>query len=228
MTQIPVPPLVDAESAQRFHRILMLHVARLKSRGDPVGLHQFLLGQALGPHLPEREGGGLGCAECEQHFPCRTTLLTALLTRLPVPWAPASLGRALSTTKLWPSQSADHEVVEDGRLEYGDRTQVDPWFSAERNPRTGRWLVRTYERGSLQRSQHFDDDQQLCDFLVTQVVLLAFPYGWKTDETWNQLLDTGAISTRQWWWAHGNLPCLESYRPEGAWEPDPQGDQPWP
>jgi hypothetical protein len=217
-----VPPLADAESAQHFHRMLMLHVARLKHCGDPVGLHQFLLGQALGLHMPERQGAAQ-CAECGQRFPCRTTLLTALLTRLPVRWTPASLGRALSTAQLWPSQSVDHDVIQDGRLEYGDRLQVDPWYRAERNPRTGRWLVRTYERGSLQRSQHFDDDQQLCEFLVTQVALLAFPYGWNTDQTWKELLDAGAVSARQWWTVYGNLPYLESYRPEGAWEPDPAG-----
>lgn len=201
----------------------MLHVARLKYRGDPVGLHQFLLGQALGLHMPEREGAAK-CADCRQSFPCRTTLLTAFLTRLPVPWTPASLGRVLSTARLWPSRSADHDVIQDSRLEYGDRQQVDPWYRVERSPRTGGWLVCTYERGSLQRSQHLDDDQQLCDFLVTQVVLLAFPYGWKTDETWGQLLDLGAVSTRQWWSAYGNLPYLESYRPEGAWERDPQNN----
>jgi hypothetical protein len=215
-----VPPLADVESAQRFHQMLMLHVARLKHRGDPVGLHQFLLGQALGLHLPER--GAAQCSDCGQRFPCRTILLTALLTRLPVQWTPASLGRALSTAKLWPSQSADHEIIQDSRLEYGDRLQVDPGYRAERNPRTGRWLVRTYERGSLQRSQHFDDDQQLCDFLVTQVVLLAFPYGWKTDETWTDLLDTGAASALQWWSGYGALPYLESFRPEGVWEPGPR------
>jgi hypothetical protein len=85
VTEIPVTPLADAESAQRFHRMLMLHVARLKYRGDPVGLHQFLLGQALRLHLPERSGAAQ-CADCGQHFPCRTMLLTALLTRLPVEW----------------------------------------------------------------------------------------------------------------------------------------------
>jgi hypothetical protein len=216
-----VPPLADVESAQRFHRMLMLHVARLKYRGDPVGLHQFLLGQALGLHMPEREGAAQ-CADCRQRFPCRTTLLTALLTRLPVQWTPASLGRALSTAKLWPSQSPDHDVIQDNRLEYGDRLQVDPWYRAERNPRTGRWLVRNYERGSLQRSQHFDDDQQLCEFLVTQVVLLAFPYSWTTDQSWGELLDAGAVSAQEWWSSYGNLPYLKSYRPEGAWESDPR------
>ena len=125
----------------------MLHVARLKYRGDPVGLHQFLLGQALGLHMPERAGAAQ-CAECGQRFPCRTTLLTALLTRLPVQWTRTSLGRALSTAKLWPSQSADHDVNQDSRLEYRNRLQVDPWYREERNPRTGQWLVRNWERGS--------------------------------------------------------------------------------
>jgi hypothetical protein len=102
--------LADAESALHFHGMLMLHVARLKHRGDPVGLHQFLLGQTLALHRPEREGSAQ-CADCGQSFPCRTTLLTALLTRLPVQWTPASLGRALSTGKLWPSRGTDHEVI---------------------------------------------------------------------------------------------------------------------
>jgi hypothetical protein len=124
--------------------------------------------------------------------------------------------------QLWPSQSVDHDVIQDGRLEYGDRLQVDPWYRAERNPRTGRWLVRTYERGSLQRSQHFDDDQQLCEFLVTQVALLAFPYGWNTDQTWKELLDA-ALFPRGSGGRYMDLPYLESYRPEGAWEPDPAG-----
>jgi hypothetical protein len=116
-----VAPLKDAESAHRFHRMLMLHVAMLKHRGNPVGLHQFLLGQALGLHMPERSGAAQ-CADCGQRFPCRTILLTALLARLPVRWTPVSLGRALSTAKLWPSQNPDHDVIDEGRLEYGDRT----------------------------------------------------------------------------------------------------------
>lgn len=58
---------------------------------------------------------------------------------------------------------------------------------------------------------------------MTQVVRLAFPYGWQIDQTWGELLDTAAVSTRQWWSAYANLPYLESYRPEGAWEPDLEG-----
>jgi len=85
VTQVPVLPLADAESAMRFHRMLTLHVARLKHRAEPVGLHQFLLGQVLGLHHPEREGAAQ-CADCGQRYPCGTTLLTALLARLPVRW----------------------------------------------------------------------------------------------------------------------------------------------
>jgi hypothetical protein len=218
VTAFPVLPLADLESALLFQRVLLLHVARLKRRGDPVGFDQFLLGQALGLHTPveERE---LRCAECGRPYPCRTTLLIALLTRLPVPWAPASLARALSAAALWPSREIDRDVVEDGRLEYGDRFQVDPWYRAERNPRTGRWLVRTYERGSIQATQHIDDDKDLCDFLIEQTLRLTYPYGWKTDTTWNADLDIGAARALRWWSAHRSLPYLESHRSDGAWQP---------
>ncbi len=110
MTAIPVPPLADLESARLFHRVLLLHVARLKCRGDPVGFDQFLLGQALGLHIPAKERE-LGCAECGRPYPCRMILLIALLTRLPVSWAPMSLARALSATALWPSGETDRDIT---------------------------------------------------------------------------------------------------------------------
>ena len=88
MDVVPVPPFGDFATAKRFHHLLLLHIARLKQRGDPVGLHQFLLGQAIGLHGPGSGGQG-ECAECRQPGPCRTALLIALLTRLPVPWTPA-------------------------------------------------------------------------------------------------------------------------------------------
>ena len=218
VTAIPVPPLADLELAQLFQRLLQLHVARLKHPGDPVGFEQFLLGQALCLHEPveERE---LRCTECGNHYPCRTVLLIALLTRLPVPWTPTSLARALSVSALWPSRERDRDVVEDGRLEYGDRLQVDPWYRAERNSQTGRWLVRTYERGSVQASQHIDNDQDLCDFLIDQTLRLTYPYGWQTDTTWNAELDIAAARALRWWSAHRSLPYLESHRADGAWPP---------
>lgn len=201
--------------ARLFHRVLMLHVARLKRPGDAVGLHQFLLGQALTLHAPKGPHDLL-CEECGRHYPCRTILLLALLTRLPVPWTPASLGRALSAANLSPSRGTDDDLVEDGRLEYGDRTQVDPWYRAERNPRTGRWLVRTYDRGGLRATQHMDDDQQLCEFLIEQTLRLAYPYGWKTDKTWNAQLDAGAARALRWWSVRCTLPYLESHRSDGV------------
>jgi hypothetical protein len=139
VTAFPELPLADLRSAQQFHRVLMLHVPRLKCRAEPVGFHQFLLGQALSLRAPDGRRD-LECAECGQRFPCRTVLPVALLTRLPVPWTPASLGLALSTANLWPSRGTDHDLVEDGRLEFGDRAQVDPWYQADRNPRTGAGL----------------------------------------------------------------------------------------
>ncbi len=218
MTAIPVPPLADLESARLFHRVLLLHVARLKCRGDPVGFDQFLLGQALGLHIPAKERE-LGCAECGRPYPCRMILLIALLTRLPVSWAPMSLARALSATALWPSGETDRDIIEDERLEYGDRLQVDPWYRAERNPRTGRWLVCTYERGSIQATQHIDDDNDLCGFLIEQTLRLTCPYSWKTDTKWNAQLDIGAARALQWWSAHRSLAYLESHRSDGAWQP---------
>jgi hypothetical protein len=219
VTPFPEFPLADAESAQRFLRLLMLHVARLKTRGEPVGFHQFLLGQALDLHTPKGPRDP-ECPECGQHFPCRTVLLVALLTRLPVPWTPASLGRALSDANLWPSRRTDHDLVEDGRLEFGDRTQVDPWYEVERNPSTGRWVVRTFERGGVQATEHIGDDQELCEYLIKLTLRRAYPYGWKADDTWNAELDLGAARAFQWWSARRKLPYLESHRNDGAWEPE--------
>ena len=147
-------------------------------------------------------------------------LLVALLTRLPVPWTPLSLGLALSTANLWPSRGTDHDLVEDGRLEFGDRSQVDPWYRAERHPGTGRWVVRTYERGGLQATRRVGDDQDLCEFLIEQTLRLAYPYGWKTDDTWNAGLDVGAARAFRWWSARRTLPYVESHRSDGAWEPN--------
>jgi hypothetical protein len=86
----------------------------------------------------------------------------------------------------------------------------------------GGWVLRIYEPGGLQRTRHLDDDQKLCGYLIRQVVLLAFPYGWKTGQIWTERLDTGAVATDQWWSAHGNLPDLKPYRQdEGAWASKP-------
>jgi hypothetical protein len=206
------------ELARLFNRLLMLYVAWLKRRGDPVGFHQFLLGQALSLHTPV-DHGELRCAECAQPYPCRTTLLIALIARLPVPWTPTSLGHELSVTNLWPSQGPDHDLVEEGTLEYGDRAQVEPWYRAERNPRTGRWLVRTYERGSLQATRHIDEDQDLCDFLIEQALRLIYPYGCKTDSICDAELDAAATRALDWRSARRSRPYLESHRSDGAWEP---------
>ena len=125
----------------------MLHVARLKGRREPVGFHQFVLGQALSLHLPAGPGEPR-CAECG--------------------------------------------------------------------------LVRTYERGSLRASQHIDDDEQLCEFLIEQTLRLPYPYGWKTDNSLNPDLNAGATRAGTWWSAHRALPYLESRRSDGAWEPPPE------
>src|SRR5215469_8483958 len=124
----------------------LLHVAVLKQRADPGGMHQFLLGQVLGLHRPI-QGAAPQCAECGQPSPCRTVLLAALLTRLPVAWTPVTLALAMSAARLLPDGGPDTDVITARRLEWGDRSQADPWYCADFAARSGSWVVRTYERG---------------------------------------------------------------------------------
>jgi hypothetical protein len=224
MDVVPVPPFGDFATAKRFHHLLLLHIARLKQRGDPVGLHQFLLGQAIGLHGPGSGGQG-ECAECRQPGPCRTALLIALLTRLPVPWTPGSLATALTATRLWPG--SEREVIEKDRLEWGDPVQADPRHRAERTPQTGRWTVRTYERGALRDSRHVGGDEQLCDLLISHALAIVFPYGWKIDSGLAEAVDAGAGHAQSWWSAQAHLPYLGAWSQQGAWEAGPDNtDQP--
>jgi hypothetical protein len=198
--------------------MLLLYLSRLKDRGEPVGLHQFLLGQVLGLHEPRGDGGT--CSDCGQVSPCRSVLLVALLARFPVPWTPASLARALSSSRLWESAGSDHDIISSQALEWGDPVQVDPRFRAERSQKNGQWTIRTHERGGLQQTQHLADDAALCEYLLTHVLRHVFPYGWQVDQTWVGTGDTGALAARRWWASHRQMPYLDAHRPDGAWQPD--------
>lgn len=213
-----MPPLAGLDEARRFHRMALLYIAQLKVRGEPVGLHQFLLGQALGLHKPS--GGDGSCAECRQPSPCRTVLLVMVVARFPVRWTPVTLAAALSAARLWPSTGPANDVTASGRLEWGDPSQADPSFRAERDPRSGRWLVRTYEHGALRHSEHFAGDEEMCEHLIGQVVSFVFPYAWRVDDSWAGTLAEGAPAARQWWSSYVRLPYLDSRRDDGAWEQD--------
>ena len=221
MIDIPVPPLADFDAAQRFHRLVLLHVAVLKQRGDPVGMHQFLLVQVLGLHEPV-QGSSARCAECGQPCPCRTVLLAALLARLPVAWTPVTLAQALSAARLLPDGGPDTDLITARRLEWGDRSQADPWYCADLDARSGSWVVRTYERGGLQRTARLAGDQDLCLFLIDQSMRHVFPYGWVKDIATMALVAAGAPDALEWWQVHARLPYLDSWRADGAWTTDPR------
>jgi len=221
VVDIPVPPLADFDTAQRFHRLVLLHVALLRQRGDPVGMHQFLLGQVLGLHEPV-QGSPARCAECGQPCPCRTVLLAAVLTRLPVPWTPVTLAKALSAARLLPDYEPDTDVFTAGRLEWGDRTQADPWYCADLDARSGSWVVRTFERGSLWRTEQLAGDQDLCRLLIDQSMQNVFPYGWVKDIASMAVVAAGAPDALDWWQVHARLPYLDSWRADGAWTTDPR------
>ena len=75
--------------------------------------------------------------------------------------------------------------------------------------------------GRTQATRRVGDDQDLCEFLIeAETLRLAYPYGWKTDDTWNAGLDVGAARAFRWWSARRTLPYVESHRSDGAWEPN--------
>jgi hypothetical protein len=210
-----LPGRITAESARWSLALPPSAAAPWTLNCDPVGLHQFLLGQAIGLHGPGSGGQG-ECAECRQPGPCRTALLIALLTRLPVPWTPGSLATALTATRLWPG--SEREVIEKDRLEWGDPVQADPRHRAERTPQTGRWTVRTYERGAVRDSRHVEGDEELCDLLISHALAIVFPYGWKIDSGLAEAVDAGAGHAQSWWSAQAHLPYLDAWSQQGAWE----------
>ncbi|MEH1102189.1 hypothetical protein [Micromonospora sp. CPCC 205561] len=210
MPEIPVPPFAGPEDARRFHQLLMLHLAQLKRPGEPVGVHQFLLGQALAPHEPGR-GAGLSCAECERPYPCRTVLRLALVSRLGVGWEPFGLVRLLRDARLW-NAPFDHVELDKGRIAW----EVEPRFTAERRD-GGDWVVTSTERGSSRVRAEPADDRAMVEFLADQVRTHPFPMGWRVPEEFPALVADGARGAAGWWSEHGRLPYLARLDATGNW-----------
>jgi hypothetical protein len=125
-------------------------------------------------------------------------------------------GHRADATRLWPG--SEREVIEKDRLEWGDPVQADPRHRAERTPQTGRWTVRTYERGAVRDSRHVEGDEELCDLLISHALAIVFPYGWKIDSGLAEAVDAGAGHAQSWWSAQAHLPYLDAWSQQGAWE----------
>jgi hypothetical protein len=238
VTDIPVPPFADFDAADQFHRLLLLYLRELKQPGDPVALHQFLLGQALYWHAPRggaacaqcqppshtyacqnagnQPGGGGVCAQCGPPYPCRTLLTAAAVARFPVPWTPVSLARAMKSVgflSLGDGQTDD--PITPTQLRWGGDGWVDPRLTATRDQHTGSWVVRSQERSSTQ-TERFADDSAFCDHLLDQALAMAFPYAWKVEPSWVLAVQPGVARARSWWSYQVQLPYLENERPSGT------------
>ena len=235
MVEIPVPPFADFATAQQFHRLLLLYLRELKRPGEPVGLHQFLLAEALWWHAPrggsacvycepprhsyicyhagDQPGGGAVCAQCGPPFPCRTLLSVAAVARFPAPWTPVSLVRALRSAGLLQSRSDAPDKPT--YLHWGGDGWTDPSFTAACDPHDGSWLMVRVER-SDEETTRFADDAALCDYLLDQARASPYPYGAHVEPSWVAAVQPGAAPARSWWAQHMRLPYLDSQRPSGV------------
>ncbi|HEY1180473.1 MAG TPA: hypothetical protein VGF17_30320 [Phytomonospora sp.] len=235
MTDVPVPPFADFAAAQLFHRLLLLHVREIKRPGEPVGLHQFLLGQALSWHAPRggdacadcdppghtyacqhagpQPGGGAACAQCGPPYPCRTLVSVAAVSRFGVPWTPLALTAVLRTAGLLPPFRLEN-TDEPGRLEIGGDGWADPIETAVRDD-TGHWTLTRSERGSS-RTVDVGDDAAIVAALLDRARTHAFPYGWRVEPDWAGSIGPGAAAAGEWWEEHAGLRYLENERGSGA------------
>ncbi|MER7416944.1 hypothetical protein ABT346_09195 [Micromonospora peucetia] len=210
MSAIPVPPFAGHDDARRFHQLLMLHLAQLKRPGETVGVHQFLLGQALAPHGPRRDPDA-ACAECERPYPCRTVLRVALVSRFGVGWSPPGLVRLLRDARIWGARFDDVEVGEE-RFAW----EHEPRFTAERRIGGG-WVVTSTERGSSRVRAEPADDRAMIDFIADQVREHPFPFGWRVPEELPAMVADGARAAAGWWSEHGRKPYLSQHDENGSW-----------
>lgn len=217
-----MPPFADFAAAQRFHRMLLLFMSELSDEGQPVGLHQYLLGQALHWHAPrggfacrhcvppghtygcqtagEQPDGGRECAQCGPPYPCRTVLAVATISRFPAPWTPAGLGRILGMLP---------DDTEDPVLRWGGDGWIDPRVTAERDPRTGKWVVTSMER-SQATVRRFADDAAFCDYLLDHLQAFAFPYAHQVDPEWRDAVRAGNVRAHTWWRRESTMPYLRN------------------
>ncbi|MEU6075018.1 hypothetical protein [Micromonospora sp. NPDC047074] len=210
MPGIPVPPFAGPDDARRFHLLLLWHLAQLKRPGEPVGVHQLLLGQVLAPHEP-RAGAGTPCAECERPYPCRTVLRVALVSRFGVDWEPVGVARLLRDTRVWGARFDGVELGED-RFAW----EHDPRFAAERRT-DGGWVVTSTERGSTRVRAEPADDRAMVEFMAEQVQEHSFPFGWRVPEEFPAMVADGAHAAARWWAGHGRLPYLSRHDDDGDW-----------
>ncbi|WP_344883356.1 hypothetical protein [Allokutzneria multivorans] len=208
MTEIPTPPFADFDSARRFHGLLQLFLREVKTPGEPVSLHAFLLTHALARHAPHPATGG--CADCGPPYPCATVLTVAALSRFPAPWTPVTLIAAMKAVRLLtPDRVPSRSTTFFGLLD------SDPQISAEKEEHSGAWIIHVVERGQ-DRPVRLADDDAFVDHLLDMTRTNAFPFGWGIPEGWVPAVRPGVDAAREWWREHEALPYMSTHRDEGA------------
>lgn len=195
MRTLTAPPFGSLEAARDFYFLLMEFLRELKRPGEPVGLHQYLLAQALEHHRPKYRS--IECQACDTEYPCRTVLSVALLARFPAPWTPHGLVTTLNTVGLLGA------TIRGDLIFWGDG---DPGFTLQRNE-TGAWVGERQDRGEI-RPMVVEDDAAMCDLFTGWV--RAFPVGLGTAVSAEEidLVRPGIAPARAWWAEHAALPYL--------------------
>lgn len=214
MRTLTAPPFGSLEAAKDFHFLLMVFLRELKRPGEPVGLHQYLLAQALHHHGPKYTS--IECRACGGTYPCRTVLTVALLARFPAPWTPQCLAAALNSVGLLGATMRDDLIF------WGDG---DPGFTLRRNE-DGAWVGERQDRGEV-RPMVVEDDAAMCELFVGWV--RAFPVGLGTAVSAEEidLVRPGIGPAREWWAGHVALPYLVNRLQDGLTPDGPEfGDLP--
>ena len=168
MTEVPVPPFADPSAAAVFHRALLERVAELtRPVVDEDGVQHRMSPAVAAAHRPGPDGF---CLDDRQRYPCRSAVHTALFVELPVAWTPAQLAAVLSATRLWDSDHLGGDVVEPGRLQWGNHGSGPEW-KATRRP-DGSWTVqlRDERRNTFDHERDLPDDDAMVDHLIRTVV----------------------------------------------------------
>jgi hypothetical protein len=214
MRSLTAPPFDTAGAARDFYFLLMVYLRELKRPGEPVGLHQYLLAQALHHHdakydVPE-------CRTCQTAYPCLTVLSVALLARFPAPWTPRGLAATLSAGGV-AGLAVDGDVISFGGGDTEIRLQRDD---------AGSWAGERRERGDV-TAMALADDAAMCEFLRQAV--RAFPTGLATAVAGEEidLVRPGVGPARAWWSEHVALPYLVNRLQDGVEATGPEfGDLP--